>query len=27
MIYGETVSFEELVNNLYELNKRINNIF
>ena len=26
MIYGETVSFEELVNNLYELNKCINNI-
>jgi hypothetical protein len=26
MIYGETVSFEELVNNLYKLNKRINNI-
>ena len=26
MIYGETVSFEKLVNNLYELNKCINNI-
>lgn len=26
MIYGETVSFEELVNNLFELNKCINNI-
>lgn len=26
MIYGETVSFEELVNKLYELNKCINNI-